>query len=411
MSQVLGISVTDLEIASVVADSGTGEVLARNFVELSNSSPDHVFDAIYQLVQSAPVLPGAITIACADSATVAAIGEIIDSGRLPAHLLPHHSPAAATSDGAPSTPDWFARTTVVGSPVAYAEIAAAIFGARGLVLVADLDRTGALFPGQSVALVDTNTRTVVGASEISGVGLRPPVTEPDGAQLVGDAIGVIPNATGGFQGIAVLGPGAVILGVAPSLEYALQLPVQVAEDGQYATAYGAAMVAAAAVGVSNNNRWVLLSAAAAAALFVAIGVITAVVMTSNTSEPKTAVDEQPTTSEFSSSTTTTTTTKSTPRTTTSAPPPPPPETTTTEAPPVVEEPETVTVVPPPTTITQVPSPPPSPSPSPSAPPPSETPSSPPVSVSPPVDPGEGEEPPGLPELPNLPRLLPPGIPQ
>ncbi|PXW35618.1 UNVERIFIED_CONTAM: hypothetical protein DES50_101564 [Williamsia faeni] len=349
MNQVLGISVTDLEIASVVADSDTGEVLARNFVELPSSSPDHVFDAIYQLVQSAPIVPSAITIACADSATTLAIGGIINSGQLPAE------PGVA-----PTTPDWFARTTVVGSPVAYAEIAAVLFGARGVVLVADLDRSGALFPGQSVALVDTDTRVVVGASEISGVGVRPPVTEPDGAQLLADAVGVIGNPTGALQGIAVLGPGAAIPGVAPSLEYALQLPVQVTEDGQYAAAYGAARVAASTTVVrGNNSRWVLLSAAAAAALLVAIGVVAAVVMTGDSSIPKSAVDDHSTTQSTTSTTTTTTTSKkSTPRPTISSPTLPPE---TTQAPVTTEEPPVVTVVPPPTTITQTPPPPPPPS--------------------------------------------------
>lgn len=351
MNQVLGISVTDLEIASVVADSDTGEVLARNFVELPAKAPLDVFDAIYQLVQSAPILPSAITVACADSAITQAVGDIINSGRLPAELMPE-----PTEPGVPpSAPDWFAQTTVVASPVAYAEIASVIFGARGVVLVADLDRSGALFPGQSVALVDTNTRVVVGASEISGFGARPPVTEPDGAQLLADAVGVVDNPAGALQGIAVLGPGAAILGVAPSLEYALQLPVQVTDDGQYAAAYGAAMVAASMAGRSaNNSRWVLLSAAVAAALLVAVGVITAVVMTGDSSIPKTAVDERSTTSQSTTTTTTTSSKKSTPRSTISSPTLPPE---TTQAPVTTEEPTTVTVVPPPTTVTQTPPPP------------------------------------------------------
>jgi hypothetical protein len=364
MNQVLGISVTDLEIASVVADSDTGEVLARNFVELPAKAPLDVFDAIYQLVQSAPILPSAITVACADSAITQAVGDIIDSGRLPAELMPE-----PTEPGVPrSAPDWFAQTTVVASPVAYAEIASVIFGARGVVLVADLDRSGALFPGQSVALIDTNTRVVVGASEISGVGARPPVTEPDGAQLLADAVGVVDNPAGALQGIAVLGPGAAMPGVAPSLEYALQLPVQVTDDGQYAAAYGAAMVAASMAGRSaNNSRWVLLSAAVAAALLVAVGVITAVVMTGDSSIPKTAVDEHSTTSQSTTSTTTTTTSpkKATPRSTISSPTLPPE---TTQPPVTTEEPTTVTVVPPPTTVTQTPPPPVSTT----TPPPSET---------------------------------------
>ena len=45
------------------------------------------------------------------------------------------------------------------------------------MLGAGAEDGSALFPGQSVALVDTDTRVVVGASEISGIGARPPVTE------------------------------------------------------------------------------------------------------------------------------------------------------------------------------------------------------------------------------------------
>lgn len=354
MSQVLGISITDVEIASVVADAGTGDVLARNFVELTGAGPDLAFDAIYQLVESAPIAPSAITVACSDSGVQLAIADIIAAGVVPSFIVP--------TDAAESKPSWFRRTTVVGTPMAFAEVAAAQFGARGVVAVADLDSNGALFPGQSVALVNTDTRTVVGASAISSLGDRLPVTEPDGAQTLADAMGVIPNPSGGVFGLLVVGPGAQIPGVAPSLEYALQLPVQITEDAQYASAYGAAMVAAAAVGVSRDNtRWVLLSAAAGAALLLAVGVIVAVVMTGNSSKPETAVNENPASIVSGSSTTskTVSTSKGKSRissptvappvattTTTQAPPPPPPTT------------RTITNVPPPVTVTQTPEPPP-----------------------------------------------------
>lgn len=358
MSQVLGISITDLEIASVVADAGTGEVLARNFVELSGPGPDLAFDAIYQLVESAPIAPSAITVACSDSGVQLAITDIIAAGVVPPFIVP----ADSVDAGQEPKPSWFPRTTVVGTPLAFAEVAAAQFGSRGVVAVADLDPTGALFPGQSVALVNTDTRTVVGASAISALGARLAVTEPDGAQTLADAIGVIPNPSGGIVGVLAVGPGAQIPGVAPSLEYALQLPVQITEDAQYASAYGAAMVAAAAVGVSRDNtRWVLLSAAAGAALLLAVGVIIAVVMTGGSSEPKTAVDENPVSivsGSSSPSSTAVSTSKGQSRissptvappattTTTEAPPPPPPTR------------RTITQVPPPVTVTQSPEPPP-----------------------------------------------------
>lgn len=362
MSQVLGISVTDLEIASVVAESGTGDILARNFVELPGTGPDVAFDAIYQLIESAPVEPAAITIACSDSGVQLAIADIIASGVVP-DSLPPSNPAEPTLARKPS---WFPRTTVVGTPVAFAEIAAGQFGSpqsgfNGVVAVAALDTTGALFPGQSVALVDTTTRTVVGASSVSPLGDRLPVTEPDGAQTLADAIGVIANPAGGLIGVLVIGPGAQIPGVAPSLEYALQLPVQIADDPQYASAHGAALVAAAAAGVGrDNNRWVLLSAAAGAALLLAVGVIVAVVMTGGSSTPETAVNENSvsTVSESSSTTTAVSTSKGQSRissptvapeqttTTTIAPPPPPPPTT-----------RTITQAPPPVTVTQAPPPP------------------------------------------------------
>lgn len=359
MSQVLGISITDLEIASVVADSGTGEVLARNFVELTGPSPEIAFDAIYQLVESAPITPSAITIACSDSGMQLAIDDILAAKVVPDFILP---PNPADSSAGPIKPAWFARTTVVGTPLAFAELATTQFGSRGVVVVADLDTTGALFTGQSVALIDTSTRTVVGASAVSGFGERLPVTEPEGAQTLADAIAVIPNPSNAVHGVVVVGPGAQVPGVAPSLEYALQLPVQLVDDPQYAAASGAAMVAAAAVGHSrDNNRWVLLSASAGAALLLAVGVIIAVVMTGGSNNPETVSDDNSVTPTFSSTTTTkpVTTSKGLSRissptisvpassTRTIPAPPPAPPTTVTQAPPPI----TVTQPPPPVTTT------------------------------------------------------------
>ncbi|OZG30447.1 hypothetical protein BH683_004035 [Williamsia sp. 1138] len=360
MSQVLGISVTDVEIASVVAESGTGDILARNFVELPGTGPDVAFDAIYQLIESAPTEPAAITIACSDSGMQLAIADIIAAGVVPDFLAPP-DPTGSTSERKPS---WFARTTVVGTPVAFAEIAAGPFGspqseARGVVAVAALDTSGALFPGQSVALVDTATRTVVGASAVSPLGDRLAVTEPDGAQTLADAIGVIGNPAGGLFGLLVIGPGAQIPGVAPSLEYALQLPVQIAEDPQYTAAHGAALVAAAAAGGrGDNSRWVLLSAAAGAALLLAVGVIVAVVMTGGNNTPETAVDENPVSTVSASSSTTTAVSTSKGQSRISSPTvlPPPPTTTTTLAPPPPPPTRTITQVPPPVTVTQAPPP-------------------------------------------------------
>lgn len=353
MSEVLGISITDLEIASVVADSGTGEVLARNFVELTGPSPEVAFAAIHQLVESAPITPSAVAIACSDSGMQLAIDQIVAARVMPDFILPAN-PAADSSAGR-SRPAWFARTTVVGTPRAFAELAPAQFGSRGVAVVADLDTAGALFTGQSVALIDTSTRTVVGASAVSGFGERLPVTEPEGAQTLADAIAVIPNPSNAVHGVVVVGPGAQVPGVAPSLEYALQLPVHLLEDPQYAVARGAAMVAAAAVGHSrDNNRWVLLSASAGAALLLAVGVIIAVVMTGGSNNPATVSDDNSVTTKFSSSTTTPPTTSngssrissptiSVPASSTRTIPAPPP------APPT-----TVTQAPPPITVTQPP---------------------------------------------------------
>ena len=356
MSQVLGISITDLEIASVVADSGTGEVLARNFVELTGPSPEIAFDAIYQLVESAPITPSAITIACSDSGMQLAIDDILAAKVVPDFILPPNP--AADSSAAPIKPAWFARTTVVGTPLAFAELATTEFGSRGVVVVADLDTTGALFTGQSVALIDTSARTVVGASAVSGFGERLPVTEPEGAQTLADAIAVIPNPSNAVHGVVVVGPGAQVPGVAPSLEYALQLPVQLVDDPQYAAAGGAAMVAAAAVGHSrDNNRWVLLSASAGAALLLAVGVIIAVVMTGGSNNPETVSDDNSVTAKFSSTSTTTpvTTSKGLSRISSPTISVPASSTRTIPAPPPAP-PTTITQAPPPITVTQTPPP-------------------------------------------------------
>ncbi|GAA1460057.1 rod shape-determining protein [Williamsia maris] len=339
MSQVLGVSVTDLQIASVVMEVSTGNVLARNVVDLTDSSPETVFDAITQLVESAPFAVDAVTVACAQRSMQVSLHNTVTAG-------------------AKTDPEWFSRTTITDTPFAFANVAAAQSDQRGVVVVLDLAADAVPFNELSIAAVDTETATVVGAVQLPTGGEREPVTDTPGAQAVAGAFGLLPSTDVGRSGVFVVGPGAEVPGVAPTLEYETQLPVQIASEPTYAAAHGAALHGRnRGVTGSNRTRWLALVGAAVAAAVLAAVVVGVVLFTGGDDEPSPAGSESSVTT--SAPTTTTpapTTTRSRPPTTTT--------TTTTEeeteefVPPPAPPPETVTVTQPPRTVTRTTTPPP-----------------------------------------------------
>ncbi|MBJ7291177.1 hypothetical protein [Williamsia sp.] len=340
MSQVLGVSVTDLQIASVVMEVSTGNVLARNVVDLTDSSPDTVFDAITQLVESAPFAVDAVTVACAQRSMQVAL---------------HNTVTAGSS----TDPDWYSRTIVTDTPFAFANVAAAQSDQRGVVVVLDLAADAVPFNELSIAAVDTESATVVGAVQLPTGGEREPVTDTPGAQAVAGAFGLLPTTDVGRSGVFVVGPGAEVPGVAPALEYETQLPVQIASEPTYSAAHGAALHGRnrGVAGSSSRNRWLALVGAAVAAAVLAAVVVGVVLFTGDDDDPS------PAGSESSVSTTAPTTTTPAPTTTRSRPPTT--TTTTTEeetddfVPAPAPPPETVTVTQPPRTVTRTTTPKPS----------------------------------------------------
>ncbi|WP_299570244.1 hypothetical protein [uncultured Williamsia sp.] len=338
MSQVLGVSVTDLQVASVIMEAETGNVLARNTADLSDATPDSVLDAVTQLVETVPFEVEAITVACAQRSVQVALHNTITAG--------------ASGD-----PEWYRRTIVTDTPFAFANVAAAQSDQRGQVVVIDLADDAIPFNELSIAAVDTETATVVGAVQLPGGGQREPVTDPSGAATVGEAFRLLPVSETGRTGVFVVGPGAAVPGVAAALEYETQLPVQIAEAPTYAAAHGAALHGRTRLRTgSARTRWIILAGAALAALVLAI-VVAVVVLVADS-------EDSPTPANSTESSSTTPTTTSTPSRTSSTPRP---TTTTdtatqdqgtdtpTEAP---APPQTVTVTPPPQTVTRTTTPPP-----------------------------------------------------
>ncbi|MGJ0118208.1 hypothetical protein ACQ7HM_03275 [Williamsia sp. MIQD14] len=338
MAQVLGVSVTDLQIASVVMEVSTGNVLARNVVDLADDAPESVFDAISQLVETAPFEVESITVACARRSMQVALHNTITGGTAGA-------------------PDWYGRTTITDTPFAFANVAAAQSDQRGVVVVIDLAENAIPFNELSIAAVDTESSSVVGAVQLPAGGEREPVTEPTGAATVAAAFDLLPSTDAGRRGVFVVGPGASLTGVGPALEYETQLPVQIADEPTFSAAHGAALHGRSrGGGAAGRNRWLILGAAAAAAAVLAAVVVAVVLLSGGDDSPTPAVVSETVSAPTTTSSTPSTTSRrpSTTTTTAEAPVEQVPETTEQAPPPR----DTVTVTQPPRTITRTTTPPP-----------------------------------------------------
>ncbi|WP_168701647.1 hypothetical protein [Gordonia paraffinivorans] len=269
-SVVLGISVVDDQIASVVRDAD-GHILASNLVDLPDSSAPAVEAAIVELVESVPVV-------------VDQIGVSVSREDVRKHLAQvFGSDTAADS--------WYSRVVVTGYASALAEIACTHATRGGVVAVVDLDRDAAPAAGTTVATVDTTSGAVLGTADFTTHRLAP-VTDPDGASGLATAVAKLPRGRD-ITSIIVVGPGAEMPGIAPAFEYAAQRPVTVADNPPLASAIGAADAALVALSapaagprVSTGRRWWFVGAAIGAAVFLgAVGLTLILAAEGDTPEP------------------------------------------------------------------------------------------------------------------------------
>ncbi|GAC02807.1 hypothetical protein GONAM_61_00440 [Gordonia namibiensis NBRC 108229] len=269
-SVVLGISVVDDQIASVVRDAD-GHILASNLVDLPDPSAPAVEAAIVELVDSVPVV-------------VDLIGVSVSREDVRKHL----SQAFGSSGAAES---WHDRVVVTGYASALAEIACTHATRGGVVAVVDLDREAAPASGTTVATVDTTSGAVLGTADFTTHRLAP-VTDPDGASALATAVAKLPRGRD-LTSIIVVGPGAEMPGIAPAFEYAAQRPVTVADNPPLASAIGAADAALVALSaptpaprVSTGRRWWFVGAAIGAAVFLgAVGLTLLLAAEGDTPEP------------------------------------------------------------------------------------------------------------------------------
>ncbi len=266
-SVVLGISIVDDQIASVVRDAD-GHILASNLVDLPDYSAPAVEAAIVELVESVPVV-------------VDQIGVSVSREDVRKHLS-----QVFTSDTAADS--WYSRVVVTGYASALAEIACIHATRGGVVAVVDLDREAAPAAG---ATVDTTSGAVLGTADFTTHRLAP-VTDPDGASGLATAVAELPRGRD-ITSIIVVGPGAEMPGIAPAFEYAAQRPVTVADNPPLASAIGAADAALVALSapaagsrVSTGRRWWFVGAAIGAAVFLgAVGLTLLLAAEGDTPEP------------------------------------------------------------------------------------------------------------------------------
>ena len=217
---VLGLTVTDDAIVSVVRGPA-GDIVASNIVDLVGSTPQDAFAAITELVDSVPLAVDAIGIA----ASRQSVG---------GYLAERFAPGS-------SAPVWAPKVRMVDFPVALAEVARAEPTRGGVIAVVDLDGEGVPSAGRSIITVDVQSGAIVGTAEFND-GAPAPITEPEGANAVADAVTTMPGGSSVAQ-VLCTGAGAELPGVAPAFEYAVARPVSIATAPTLAGATGAAMSA------------------------------------------------------------------------------------------------------------------------------------------------------------------------
>ncbi|OUC79970.1 hypothetical protein [Gordonia lacunae] len=268
---VLGISVVDDQISSVVRDAD-GHILASNLVDLPDASAAGAEAAIVELVDSVPVEVDRIGIS-------ASRADVRD------HLARVFAPGAGTG------PSWSGKVVVTGYAAALAEIACTHSPRGGVVAVVDLDRNAAPAAGTTLATVDTASGAVLGTADFTP-GQVASVTDPDAASQLATAVTRLPRGRD-VTSVIVVGPGAQLPGIAPAFEYASQRPVTVADNPSLASALGAADAAvvapagpAVAARTSTGRRWWFVGAAIGAAVFLgAVGITLILTAESTIAEP------------------------------------------------------------------------------------------------------------------------------
>ncbi|MEP9394941.1 hypothetical protein ABLE92_22295 [Gordonia sp. VNQ95] len=243
---VLGVSVLGEEIASVVLDAA-GEIVASNFVDLADDSPESALTALTELVDSAPFEIDHIVTTCARP-------------DVRAHLdFALHGPGA---------PAWAAAVVFVDLPAALAQVAGREGG--GVVGVVTLDQSGALATGDTLALVDATAARTIRTAQVSPADahslsdaagataaaalLRPLTADPSPARFLcvgsGAQLPEVVSAVAAATGRPAAPVGAPVFAVAQGatavvLADTRAIPVGAAVGG---AAVGGAAVGGAAVG-------------------------------------------------------------------------------------------------------------------------------------------------------------------
>lgn len=232
---VLGVSVIDDEIATVVRDA-TGEIVASNHVELSDDSPGTALEALTELVDSAPFAIDHIVVTCARPS------------------VRSHLDFSLQSPGAPT---WAQSVSFVDLPHVLAHVAqGAVGGVAGVVV---LGSTGAPALGSSVAVVDADRGSVLRAAEI-GDTQAIAVTEPRGAGGLASQLGSLSPQTPPNTIVAV-GSGAQLPEAIAAIETATRASVTVVAAPIFASAQGATEL------ISAETRAIPVTAAAAPVAF------------------------------------------------------------------------------------------------------------------------------------------------
>jgi len=218
---VLGLTITDDAIVSVVRGPA-GDIVASNIVDLEDgTSEESAFDAITELIDSVPMAVDAIGIAASRQST----GDYLARQFAPGVLVPA----------------WVPKVRMVDFPVALAEVARVEPTRGGVIAVVDLDAEGVPSAGRSIITVDVQSGAIVGTAEFND-GSPAPITEPEGANAVADAVTTMPGGASVAQ-VLCTGTGAELPGVAPAFEYAVARPVSIATAPTLAGATGAAISA------------------------------------------------------------------------------------------------------------------------------------------------------------------------
>ncbi|MGW5523999.1 hypothetical protein [Gordonia sp. NPDC003950] len=213
---VLGVSVLGEEVASVVLGAA-GEIVASNFVDLADDSPESALTALTELVDSAPFEIDHIVTTCARP-------------DVRAHLdFALHSPSA---------PAWATAVVFVDLPAALVQVAGRESG--GIVGVVALDQSGALATGDTLALVDATAARTIRTAQVSPADAHS-LSDAAGATAAADLLRPLTVDPSPARFLCV-GSGAQLPEVVSAVAAATNRPTNAVAAPVFAVAQGATAV-------------------------------------------------------------------------------------------------------------------------------------------------------------------------